>query len=224
MKRISDVEFAPRPMMCSARLHPLQSKSGREVYSVVFRGKLLVKGSGDPECDAAQALLAQGITGKLHLSDAGGFSNRGHHAAKEGLPDRRVRRGFDYRAAVRDLTPVVRRYLSRHHRSKPERCPYLEGRRGPLFGSGSVLALRGLQRQIQRCGPPNDDPICGRARGGPVCKLGPRWSTRTGAIDLFGDGVRGRSGRVLGLQASGAMTTVRIYGSRAHAALGLVPD
>jgi hypothetical protein len=73
-KRISDVEFAPRPMMCSARLHPLQSKSGREVYSVVFRGKLLVKGSGDPECDAAQALLAQGITGKLHLSDAGGFS------------------------------------------------------------------------------------------------------------------------------------------------------
>jgi len=36
--------------------------------------KLLVEGSGDPECDAARALLAQGITGKLHLSDAGGFS------------------------------------------------------------------------------------------------------------------------------------------------------
>src|SRR5215510_6813034 len=123
---------------------------------------------------------------------------------------------FDYRAAVRDLTPVVRRYLSRHHRSKPELCPYLEGHRGTLFGSGSVLALRGLQRQIQRRGPPDDDPICGRARGGPVCKLDPRWSTRTGAIDLFGDGVRGCSGRVLGLQASRAMTDRVFVSSRAQ--------
>jgi len=41
---------------------------------VIFRGKLLVERSGDPECDAARALLAKGITGKLHLSDAGGFS------------------------------------------------------------------------------------------------------------------------------------------------------
>jgi hypothetical protein len=61
-------------MMLSARLHPLKSKTGREVYSVIFRGKLLVERSGDPECDAARALLGQGITGKLHLSDAGGFS------------------------------------------------------------------------------------------------------------------------------------------------------
>jgi hypothetical protein len=42
---------------------------------------------------------------------------------------------------------VVRRHLSEHYRSKPERCPYLEGRRGPLFGSGSVLALRGEDDQ-----------------------------------------------------------------------------
>src|SRR5262249_53832594 len=60
--------------MLTARVHPLQSKNGREVYSVVFRGRLLVERSGDPECDAARALLAQGITGKLHLSDAVGFS------------------------------------------------------------------------------------------------------------------------------------------------------
>src|SRR5262245_20969195 len=72
-------------------------------------------------------------------------SPRGHHAAEKGLPDHRIRRGHDYRAAVRDLTHVVRRHLSGHHRSKPERCPYTEGRHGPLFGFGSVLALLGLQ-------------------------------------------------------------------------------
>src|SRR5215510_15074625 len=133
------------------------------------------------------------------------------HAAKKGLLDRCIRRGHDYRAALRGLTHVVRRHLSGRRRSKPELCPYLEGHRGALFGSGSVLALRGIQRQIQKRGYPDDDPICGRARGGPVCKLDPRWSTRAGAIDLFGDGVRSRSGRILGLQASGEMTTMRIY-------------
>jgi len=61
-------------MMLSARLHPLKAKNGREVYSVIFRGKLLVERSSDPECDAARALLAQGFTGKLYLSDAAGFS------------------------------------------------------------------------------------------------------------------------------------------------------
>jgi hypothetical protein len=38
-------------------------------YSVVFRGKLLVQRSRDPECDAARTLLAQGFTGKLTLLD-----------------------------------------------------------------------------------------------------------------------------------------------------------
>jgi hypothetical protein len=60
--------------MLTARLHPLPFKSGRQLYSVIFRSKLLVERSADPECDAARALLAQGITGKLYLSDAGGFS------------------------------------------------------------------------------------------------------------------------------------------------------
>src|SRR5215831_16293436 len=52
--------------------------------------------------------------------------------------------------------------------------------------------------------------------GGLACKLDPRWSTRTGAIDLFGDGVRGCSGRVLGLQASRAMTDRVFVSSRAQ--------
>ena len=56
---------APLPQMLKARLHPLAK--GR--YSVLFDGKLLVEGSRDPECDAARALLAQGITGKLTLCD-----------------------------------------------------------------------------------------------------------------------------------------------------------
>ena len=55
--------------MLTARLHPVKAKNGRQVYSVIFRGKRLVEGSGDPECDAARALLVQGITGKLTLCD-----------------------------------------------------------------------------------------------------------------------------------------------------------
>ena len=55
--------------MLSARLHPLKPKKGSEVYSVIFRGELLVERSNDPECDAARALLAKGITGKLTMLD-----------------------------------------------------------------------------------------------------------------------------------------------------------
>ena len=53
-----------------ARLHP-HWVGGRDgyVYSVVFAGKLLVERSRDPECDAARALLAMGITGKLTMLD-----------------------------------------------------------------------------------------------------------------------------------------------------------
>jgi hypothetical protein len=61
-------------MGVSARLHPFKSKTGKPLYSVIFRGKLLIERSCDPECDAARALLLQGISGKLCLSDAGGFS------------------------------------------------------------------------------------------------------------------------------------------------------
>ena len=42
---------------------------GGYVYSVIYDGKLLVERSRDPECDAARALLAKGITGKLTMRD-----------------------------------------------------------------------------------------------------------------------------------------------------------
>ena len=56
----------------------------------------------------------------------------------------------------------------------------------------------------------NCDPVRGRPRGGPVRKLDHRWSTRLYADDLSGGGSCGRSDRLLGLQATRAMTTVRI--------------
>jgi len=55
--------------MLKARLHPIWVPEIGYRYSVIFRGKLLVKRSRDPECDAARALLAKGITGKLTLLD-----------------------------------------------------------------------------------------------------------------------------------------------------------
>jgi hypothetical protein len=48
-----------------ARLHPLTNGS----FSVIFDRRLLVERSRDPECDAARALLAQGIIGQLTLCD-----------------------------------------------------------------------------------------------------------------------------------------------------------
>ena len=55
---------------CKARLHPIWvgGKAGY-LYSVTHEGKLLVDRSRDPECDAARALLAKGITGKLVMCD-----------------------------------------------------------------------------------------------------------------------------------------------------------
>jgi hypothetical protein len=47
----------------------VQAKKGGELYSVIFDGKLIVERRRDPECDAARALLAVGITGKLTMLD-----------------------------------------------------------------------------------------------------------------------------------------------------------
>ena len=57
-------------MTLTARLHP-KWVGGRDGYrySVICRGELIVDGSRDPECDAARALLARGIAGKLTLLD-----------------------------------------------------------------------------------------------------------------------------------------------------------
>jgi hypothetical protein len=51
-----------------ARLHPIWV-GGRDGYrySLLFDGKLLVDRSREPELDAARALLAMGIAGKLTL-------------------------------------------------------------------------------------------------------------------------------------------------------------
>ena len=53
-----------------ARLHPhwIGGRTGY-VYSVIREGQLLVERSRDPECDAARALVAKGINGKLTMLD-----------------------------------------------------------------------------------------------------------------------------------------------------------
>ena len=57
-------------MTLKARLHP-HWVGGRDGYrySVLYDRKLLVDRSRDPECDAARALLAKGITGTLTMLD-----------------------------------------------------------------------------------------------------------------------------------------------------------
>jgi hypothetical protein len=58
--------------MLEACLHPIWIGGKRDgyVYNVIFNGKLLVERSRDPECDAARALVALGITqGKLLLGN-----------------------------------------------------------------------------------------------------------------------------------------------------------
>ena len=56
-----------------SRFQPLKARLHHHChdnrYSVIFDGKLLVERSRDPECDAARALLALGIIGKLTLGD-----------------------------------------------------------------------------------------------------------------------------------------------------------
>ena len=51
-----------------ARLHPkwVGGKAGY-LYSVIYEGRLIVERSRDPECDAARALIAKGVTGKLTM-------------------------------------------------------------------------------------------------------------------------------------------------------------
>jgi hypothetical protein len=55
--------------MLTARLHLIKLKKGGDVYSVIFRGELIVERSLGPELDAARALLAKGITGELTMLD-----------------------------------------------------------------------------------------------------------------------------------------------------------
>ena len=54
--------------MYKARLHPKWTKSGYR-YAVLFEGRLIVANSRDPELDAARALVAMGLSGKLTVCD-----------------------------------------------------------------------------------------------------------------------------------------------------------
>jgi hypothetical protein len=63
------VDEAEETAPLRARLHPVWMPKVGYRYSVVFQGKLLVERSRDPECDAARALLAKGITGTLTMFD-----------------------------------------------------------------------------------------------------------------------------------------------------------
>ena len=56
-------------VMLKAKLHPVWVPRGGYRYSVIFRGELLVDRSRDPECDAARAPVAKGITGRLTMLD-----------------------------------------------------------------------------------------------------------------------------------------------------------
>ena len=55
--------------MLKVKLHPIWVPTVGYRYSVIFRGKLLVERSRDPECEAARALVAKGMTGKLTILD-----------------------------------------------------------------------------------------------------------------------------------------------------------
>src|SRR5262245_36747274 len=48
-------------LMLKARLHPKWVPTVGYRYSVIFRSKLLVQRSRDPECDAARAIMVKGI-------------------------------------------------------------------------------------------------------------------------------------------------------------------
>ena len=56
-------------MSIAARIHPHWVGADGYLYSVIYDGRLLVERSRDPECDAARALVARGVTGKLTLLD-----------------------------------------------------------------------------------------------------------------------------------------------------------
>ena len=58
-----------KDVMLKTKLHPVRVPRGGYRYSVIFRGELLVDRSRDPECDAARALVAKGIAGRLTMLD-----------------------------------------------------------------------------------------------------------------------------------------------------------
>ena len=95
-----------------ARLHPhwIGGRTGY-VYSVIYEGQLLVERSRDPECDAARALVAKGITGELTPLDG-----------KTGRPRTiiNIERAAKLTAEEGPCTPLLRKYRERYQRDRPE--------------------------------------------------------------------------------------------------------
>ena len=89
--------------MHKARLHPRWKKNGYR-YAVLFRGQLIAENSRDPEHDAARALVALGLTGKLTLCDG----KSGH--PRTIIPDIEHAAGFSVSEESRDGLRL-RRYV-----------------------------------------------------------------------------------------------------------------
>jgi hypothetical protein len=121
---LQEAEF---PML-KARLH---CHDGR--YSVLFDGKLLVDRSRDPECDAARALLAQGINSVTvkPAFPAPSSRSRGQRSLHEGRT-----------APLRAL-----REPSRSSVQPRKRWGWLSGTRG-----GSLGLCRKVEKKVQKRG------------------------------------------------------------------------
>ena len=99
---ISDAIAGQNPMH-QARLHAQWKKNGYR-YAVLYRGRLIVESSRDPEHDAARALVALGFTGKLTLCDG----KSGH--PRTIIPDIERAAGFSVSEESRDGLRL-RRYV-----------------------------------------------------------------------------------------------------------------
>ena len=72
------------------------------LYSVIFEGNLIVDRSRDPECDAARALVAMGLTGKLTILD-------GKTGGPRAIIDIETAAKLATRGRMRQPTPILRR-------------------------------------------------------------------------------------------------------------------
>ena len=117
-----------------AYLHP-DGRSSR--YSVIFNDELIVSHSRNPECDAARAVLAKGITGKLTILDG-----------KTGTP----RLIIDIQKAARLCVKEGPLRFAPFNESRPDRAPAPETKssgRGhapsTFCDCASLLDMRGAQ-------------------------------------------------------------------------------
>ena len=108
--------------MHTARRHPV----GIERWSVLYAGKLLVERARDPECDAARALLAMGLTGKLKMCDRDGRHLSTIDIERAALVTAREGRCAPYFAKYVETSP--------REAPSPEEPPLGRGERWPSHG------------------------------------------------------------------------------------------